>query len=129
MKEYLQKVFETDIELREKSASKKYSSLLQKAASYIQENFSNSDISLNSVAANVNLSPNHFSTVFSQEMGQTFVEYLTMQRMNRAKELLRGTNMKTAEIAYAVGYRDAHYFSYLFKKTQDCTPREFRNQA
>ena len=129
MKEYLQKVFETAIELREKSASKKYSSLLQKAASYIQENFSNSDISLNSVAANVNLSPNHFSTVFSQEMGQTFVEYLTMQRMNRAKELLRGTNMKTAEIAYAVGYRDAHYFSYLFKKTQDCTPREFRNQA
>ena len=81
------------------------------------------------MAANVNLSPNHFSTVFSQEMGQTFVEYLTMQRMNRAKELLRGTNMKTAEIAYAVGYRDAHYFSYLFKKTQDCTPREFRNQA
>lgn len=129
MKEYLQKVFETAIELREKSASKKYSSLLQKAAAYIQENFSNSDISLNSVAASVNLSPNHFSTVFSQEMGQTFVEYLTMQRMNRAKELLRSTNWKTAQIAYAVGYKDAHYFSYLFKKTQDCTPREFRNQA
>lgn len=129
MKEYLQKVFETAIELREKSASKKYSTLLQKAVAYIQENFCNSDISLNSVAASVNLSPNHFSTVFSQEMGHTFVEYLTMQRMNRARELLRGTNMKTAEIAYAVGFRDAHYFSYLFKKTQDCTPREFRNRA
>ena len=81
------------------------------------------------MAASVNLSPNHFSTVFGQEMGQTFVEYLTAQRMGKARELLRGTNMKTAEIAYAVGYKDPHYFSYLFKKTQNCTPREFRGKA
>ena len=127
--DYLQKVFETVIELREKAASKRYSSLLEKAVSYIQENYCNSDISLNSVAASVNLSPNHFSTVFSQEMGQTFVEYLTAQRMGKARELLRGTNRKTAEIAYAVGYKDPHYFSYLFKKTQNCTPREFRGKV
>ena len=129
MGEYLEKVFETVIELRERAASKRYSSLLEKAVAYIQENFCSPDISLNSVAASVNLSPNHFSTVFSQEMGQTFVEYLTAQRMGKARELLRGTNMKTAEIAYAVGYKDPHYFSYLFKKTQNCTPREFKGKA
>jgi len=49
--------------------------------------------------------------------------------MEKAKELLRGSSMKMSEIAYAVGYKDAHYFSYLFKKTQECTPREYRSQA
>ena len=78
------------------------------------------------MAASVNLSPNHFSTIFSQETGQTFIEYLTGVRMEHAKELLRSTSMKTAEIAFAVGYKDPHYFSYLFKKTQECTSREFR---
>ena len=80
-------------------------------------------------AASVNLSPNHFSTIFSQETGQTFIEFLTSVRMEKARELLRSTSMKTAEIAFAVGYRDPHYFSYLFKKTQECTPREFRAKA
>jgi two-component system response regulator YesN len=126
---YLGKVFGAVIELRETVSRKKYSSLLQDARAYINQNFENEDISLNTVAASVNLSPNHFSTIFSQETGQTFIEYLTFVRMEKAKELLRSTSMKTAEIAYAVGYKDAHYFSYLFKKTQDCTPREFRGKA
>lgn len=126
---YLKKVFETAIELREKVAQKKYSSLLKNARTYIEQNYDNEDISLNTVAASVNLSPNHFSTIFSQETGKTFIEFLTCVRMEKAKELLRGTSMKTAEIAYAVGYKDAHYFSYLFKKTQECTPREYRTRG
>ena len=123
---YLKKVLETAIELREGLSRQKYSSLLKDARSYIEENYDNEDISLNTVAASVNLSPNHFSTIFSQETGRTFIEYLTYVRMEKAKELLRGTSMKTAEIAFAVGYKDPHYFSYLFKKTIGCTPREFR---
>lgn len=128
-KHYLENVLETAIELREKVSQKKYSSLLKDARNYIEQNYDNEDISLNTVAASVNLSPNHFSTIFSQETGQTFIEFLTYVRMEKAKEMLRGTSMKTAEIAYAVGYKDPHYFSYLFKKTQECTPREFRAKA
>lgn len=105
---------------------KKYSTLLKDAKKYIQNNFSNEEISLNMVAANVNLSPNHFSSIFRQETGQTFIEYLTFVRMERAKELLRSTAMRNIEIALEVGYKDAHYFSYLFKKTVGCTPKEFR---
>ena len=123
---YLQKVLETAIELKEGQARKKYSSLLKNARIYIEEHYEDEEISLNRVAASVNLSPNHFSTIFSQETGRTFIEYLTWVRMEKAKTLLRSTAMRTAEIAFAVGYRDAHYFSYLFKKTQECTPREFR---
>ena len=122
-KSYLKNIFQTAIET---ISQRKYSSLLKDARAYIEQHFDNEDISLNRVAASVNLSPNHFSTIFSQETGQTFIEFLTYVRMEKAKELLRATSMKTAEVAYAVGYKDAHYFSYLFKKTQECTPREFR---
>ena len=125
----MSKVFDAVMELRNKVSSKKYSSLLQKARNYIEQNYDNEEISLNMTAAEVNLSPNHFSHIFSQETGQTFIEFLTSVRMKKAKELLRSTTMKTAEIAFAVGYKDAHYFSYLFKKTQECTPREFRAKA
>ena len=125
-KEYLTRVLEAALELREAVSQKKYSSLLKDAKAFIKKNYDNEEISLNMTAASVNLSPNHFSTIFSQETGQTFIEYLTAVRMEKARELLRGTSMKTAEIAFAVGYKDPHYFSYLFKKTQECTPREFR---
>ena len=125
-KDYMKKLFDAVMELRETVSRKKYSSLLKTAQEYIRSNFKNEEISLNAVAVSVNLSPNHFSTIFSQETGQTFIEFLTEVRMEKARELLRGTSMKTAEIAFAVGYKDPHYFSYLFKKTQDCTPREFR---
>ena len=122
-------LFGIAIELREAVSQKKYHSLLLSAKEYIKEHFDDEKISLNSVAASVNLSPNHFSTIFSQEMGQTFIEYLTSVRMEKAKELLRTSSLRTTEIAFAVGYKDAHYFSYIFKKTQECTPTEFRHQV
>lgn len=125
---YLQHVLHTAISLRDAVSQKKYARLLEDAEEYIRQNFRNEDISLNTVAASVNMSPNHFSTIFSQETGRTFIEYLTFVRMEKAKELLRNTTRKTSDIAFAVGYRDAHYFSYLFKKTQECTPREYRTR-
>lgn len=128
-KAYVKKVFETVMELRETGSDRKYEGVLQKAKAYIEENFGNDEISLNAVAAAVSLSPSHFSTIFGQEMGETFVEYLTGVRMEKAKQLLKTTGMKTIDIAFEVGYRDAHYFSNLFKKTQGCTPREYRNRA
>ena len=127
-KEYIKKVLDATLECRESVSRKRYSDLLKEAVSYIEHHYEEEDISLNQVAASVNISPSHFSTIFSKEMGETFIEYLTNVRMERAKQLLRSSTMKTAEIAYAVGYKDAHYFSYLFKKVQKCTPREFRTQ-
>lgn len=128
-KEYLRNVLETAFELRDTVSDKKYHFLLEDAKSYIQKCYDDENISLNSVAAEVSMSPNYFSSIFRQETGQTFVEYLTHVRMEKAKELLRTSSMKTAEVAFAVGYKDPHYFSYLFKKTQYCTPKEFRNQV
>jgi two-component system response regulator YesN len=78
------------------------------------------------VSQAVNVSPTHFSTIFSQEKGVTFIEYLTEVRMEKAKELLRCSSLKSSEIGYAIGYKDPHYFSYIFKKLQGCTPKEYR---
>lgn len=123
---YLKKLLETAIDLREKALPGKYDTVLKQAQEYIEEHYNQYDISLNTVAASVNLSPNHFSAIFSQELGETFIEYLTRVRMEKAKELLRTTSKKSTEIAYEVGYKDAHYFGSLFKKTQNCTPKEYR---
>lgn len=117
------------IELRNMKSQKKYSELIAKAKEFILANFESSDLTLNHVAAEVNISPNYFSTLFNQEAGVTFIEYLTELRMKKAKEYLRCTNRKITEIGSMVGYLDSHYFSFIFKKTQMCTPSEYRLQG
>ena len=104
----------------------KYQSVIQKALAFIKENFTDPDISLNVVAEAVNLSPSHFSTIFSQSLGQTFIDFLTECRLQHAKELLVGTDDKLSAIAMDIGYNDPNYFSYLFKKREGQTPKEFR---
>ncbi len=104
------------IDLREEESGNQYKSMLKRALRYIDQNYTDENLSLNTVAKAANISPNYFSGVFSQEMGQTFVEYLTEKRMERAKELLRYSGKRSSEVAYEVGYRDPRYFSFLFKK-------------
>ena len=104
----------------------KYSDLITKAKEYIQHHYAQQGISLHSVAKVVNISPNHFCTVFSQETGETFINHLTRVRLERAKTLLETTKMRTSDIAYDVGYNDTHYFSYVFKKNLGLTPKEYR---
>ena len=117
------------IRLREERSKGRNQSVIRTALQYMEENFTDDSLTLNRVAGVANVSANHFSALFSQEMGQTFIEYLTQLRMNRAKEQLRCTDMRSGEIALEVGYKDPHYFSFLFKKTQGCTPSEYRNQT
>lgn len=116
------------ISLRDNNVQKKHHSVIQSAVTFIQENYADETLNLNKVACAANVSANHFSALFSQEMQQTFVEYLTNLRMKKAKELLRCSDKRSGEIATEVGYKDAHYFSFLFKKTQGCTPSEYRNK-
>lgn len=125
-KKYMELSLEAALDLRDISSSNKYIMMIGKAQKYIMDHYSDAEISLNVVAADVNISPNHFSKIFSQEVGQTFVEYLTETRMAKAREMLRCSSMKTSEIGYEVGYKDPHYFSYLFKKLHGCAPKEYR---
>ena len=114
------------IEFRDSHTAGRYQSVIVKAREYIDDNFAASDVSLYSTAVHVGISPNHLSTVFAQETGENFIEYLTRVRIERAKLLLKSTTMKSADIADETGFSDPHYFSYIFKKNTGLSPREFR---
>lgn len=123
---YAEKLVSQAIQLRDRNSGNKNRSILKTAVDFIDQHYMEEDMSLNKAANVANVSANHFSALFSQNMGQTFIEYLTSLRMDKAKEYLRCTGMRSSEIAGEVGYKDAHYFSYLFKKTQGMTPSDYR---
>ncbi len=124
--DYLIRIVHKALELREKAASNRYGDVVDEVIRYIEDNYADEELSLNVLASHINFSPNHLSMVFSQQAGQTFTRYLTNYRMNKAKELLRCTSKRSSVISMEVGYKDPHYFSYLFKKTQGMTPTQYR---
>ena len=123
---FARQILKLAIELRDSESKKQQRDLLSQAIEYIDEHYPDESISLDRVAREVNISPNYFSAMFSQEVGQTFVEYLTCKRINEAKRILRQTDKRSSEIAFAVGYKDPHYFSFVFRKVAGCTPSEYR---
>jgi len=129
IKDYFKCLVRQVILERDKENTDRSHTILAGALEYIEEHYEQESLSLNEAAAVINVSPNYFSAMFSQEMNMTFIEYVTKKRMEKAKKLLRQSNLPTAEIAARSGYKDAHYFSFVFKKTQGCTPREYRNQS
>ena len=114
---------------RDSQVTNQYAAMIQQARAYIDSHYADTNLSLPEVAGQANLSPSHFCTVFSQETGQTFKEYLTEIRITRARELLRTTSLKSFEIADQIGYSDPHYFSYVFRKHTGLSPTEFRWQT
>ena len=125
-RDYIVRIMEKALVLREKKASSRYEDVVSEVIHYIEDNYAQEELSLNLLASHVNFSPNHLSMIFSQQTGQTLIRYLTDYRMNRAKELLRCSSKKSSVISMEVGYKDPHYFSYLFKKTQGMTPTQYR---
>ena len=102
--------------------------VISRAREYVSKHYNDPDISLISAAAHVNMSSAHFSTVFSQSTGQSFINYLTAVRMEKAKELLSSTDMKLSAIALEIGYNEPNYFSHVFRKSTGMTPKEYRGQ-
>ncbi len=114
------------LDYRDSKMTGKYGGIILKAKRFIEENYADQNTTLTTVAEAVALSPNHFSTIFSQECKMTFIEYLTNVRIENAKRLLRETDMKGYDIAYDCGFSDPHYFSYIFKKNTGLSPREYK---
>ena len=122
----LEQVLNFALEYRDSKMTGKYGDVILKAKRFIEENYADQNTTLTTVAEAVCLSPNHFSTIFSQECKTTFIEYLTNVRMENAKRLMRETDMKGYDIAYECGFSDPHYFSYIFKKNTGLSPREYK---
>ena len=95
------------------------------AVNYIKENYADPDLNLNGICAHLGISTSHFSSIFKEETGETFMEFLIRIRMEKAKELLEHTSLKNYEIAERVGFADPHYFGISFKKMTGKTPTEY----
>lgn len=100
--------------------------LTDKAKTYIEENYSQSDLSVEDLCRHLNVSATYFSVIFKKEMGMSFVSYLTKVRLEHAVELLNNTEDKSYIIAEKVGYTEANYFSYVFKKQYGVSPSKYR---
>lgn len=124
--EYFAGMLETAMGIRDRINSCQGGKMLKKALDYIDDHYDCDTLSLNLVAENIGMSASYLSAIFSQNMQKTFVEYVTEKRIEKAKKLLKQTDKNSGEIAKEVGYKDSHYFSFVFKKLQGCSPREYR---
>ncbi len=125
-KDYLKRLFRFALSVREQASSDRYGSLIREAKDYMAKNFQKNDFSLNMTASHIGISPSYFSSIFKQETGQSFVEYLSRMRIEKACELLKCTTLRMVEIGESVGYNDPHYFSAAFKKVMGMSPKEFK---
>ncbi len=96
-----------------------------KAVEYIVANY-NTELTLSKVAGYINISENYFSHIFKKVMGNSFTEYITKYRIEKAKELLRNSDMRINEIAEQVGFVNVYYFSNVFKKYTGASPVEYK---
>lgn len=126
LREKVRVILLSAINFRDSCISRQSALMVKQAKNFIDSHYMDAELSLNEVAAQCNLSPSHFSVIFSQEACQTFKKYLTDVRIKKAKELLRTTSLQSSEISYQVGYSDPHYFSHVFRKNTGESPTEFR---
>jgi len=102
---------------------------LRKIVYYMEAHFTNPNISLETLAENVNFSVSYISVLLKRKMNTSFVKMLTEMRMERAKVLLTDPTLKIIDVAEQLGYNDSYYFSHCFKKYMGISPREFKNNG
>jgi ligand-binding sensor protein/AraC-like DNA-binding protein len=93
----------------------------------INKNYSQ-NISLNSIAEQLCISPFYLSHVFKKETGFSIKEYLTKVRLEHAVKLLKDPSIPIKQIPYKIGFNDIYYFFKVFKKIFQTTPANFRKQ-
>lgn len=96
------------------------------AQKYIERNFAKKKLSVNEICQDLYISPSYLSRLLKRHLGKTFVDALTDFRIEKAKQLLAGSDLNVYTVADAVGYSDPHYFSTIFKKMTGVPPSEYR---
>lgn len=106
-----------------------YSEVVRHAMDCINQQWGDSELSLQSVAESLYISPQHLSRMFSRETGETFGTCLGRKRLNEAIRLLQDSKLKMYEIAEKTGYTSQHYFSSAFKKMLGMSPADYRKSV
>ena len=100
---------------------------LNRTISFINDNLDR-DFKLKDLASLVEMSPYHFARMFKQSVGLTPHQYLVKQRMNKAQELLRRTEIAIADIGYLVGYKNSSHFAKVFRQQVKVSPTAYRQE-
>lgn len=125
MEEYLNKMVHCSCAYLETLMHK--NTLVDQVKAYIEEHL-DQELSRDELAGLVFLNANYLSRLFRQETGRSLVDYITHQRIERIKLLLRTTDASVTEIAGQMGYTNMPYFSRVFRKEEGCTPVEYRRR-
>lgn len=118
-------VFRMDGDRSETKEAFRETEPVNQAIAYIKANL-NKNISRTDVAELVHLNEEYFSRLFRQQTGETFKDYILIEKMNMAKTLLERSNLSISIVASKVGYDNFSHFSKMFKKITDMTPQEYR---
>ncbi len=126
MQEYIQNKIKISMEQIKNLHSKNENNIISAVREFIDENYSDPDISLTGISKEYFVSISHLSRIFKKETGLTFIKYLNKVRMESAVKMLNETSLRAYQIADAVGMQDPHYFGTCFKKYTGMTVNDFR---
>lgn len=110
------------------AAKSKPAEYMNEVLTYLENNYHNAELSLDNVASILHINPKYFCRLFHQKMGCSFIEHLTMLRMEKAVTLLKTTSLSIKQISFAVGFSNPLYFSRVFKKYCLHSPKDYRQK-
>ncbi|MFN7249535.1 MAG: helix-turn-helix domain-containing protein [Anaerobacillus sp.] len=119
----ISKVLATNSDMPKKKGNKKIEEIIEFIDSHLNE-----DLTLTYVAEQMDLSSYYLSKVFKKELGVNFVKYVTERKMEKAKALLKDIEIPIVNIAFEMGFPEPSYFTKVFKKVENMTPTQYRNQ-
>ena len=122
---WLTGLLEKFIDLVFKNKEIKYADVIHKACMYIKANYMNK-ITLEDAASIAKITPNYLSKIFKESMGKTFTHYLNLVRIENSKKMLMSEELTLEEIALKSGFTDQSYFTKVFKKLVDVSPKKYR---
>lgn len=129
LKKWLEVFINSRVKLIKEVKSSKYDDITQRILEYIDGNYQDFNISVESIAEKVSLSPNYTRTIFKEKTGKSISNYISERRFGKAIELLKGTQYSANKIAEMVGFPNSAYFFVAFKKYMGKTPDEFRRES
>lgn len=117
----------TELSMESAMHRKSSENLMLAAQDYIRRRLSD-DLGIDELAGHLGISASYFSLLFKQHFGETFVEYMTRQRMEMAKSLLLMTDKSITEIGRSVGYAERRYFTKVFQRYTGDIPSVYREK-
>lgn len=100
----------------------------ERALKLIRTRWNDSDLTLNEIAGELYISHNYLRYLIKERTGKSFVKYVTDLRLEKAAEILKGTDMRIQDVALEVGFEDAGYFTRIFTKKYECSPSKYREK-